>query len=724
MSENNTNTAFIKLKPINELEEITTIESGNLLFEDGDGNLKRITTEVFYQLLNNFAKPISPSDSGPFTPNSWYKPSVYSPDPGTNYPNAGNLKAIEGFDTIFYYNGTTWSKIANKLPGIEVAPDFDILNNTDAQSAKQINSWLVNEVEGGESDEVKVTLEEVGDFYGNIGINLNGATPDSLQAGTFNVKSNSTAVADANKYLTKANIRLAAAGNFKFCIGRFYNNKFNVRWESSQKTGVVGWNGYDFTSEKVKINSGEMAAVLLLPSSTASIYFGDPGATGNRFVQYSTVDGGTQANLGSYYALWFELSNINEVVLPSEAIFNLSKSVSKIVEDYSQNGYTGTEKLKGESVVSADSDATSGYAINKVDLDASYKLEKLEIRTITAGTYQIAIGFIEQAGKFIEKKVITKTLVAGLNTVTIDPVILEVGDYVGLKFPSKYPVNNSPDIANLWATDSYSGILTAVSGKSLPIKLFLKEYIETPIATKSEVNSINSSIVGLQQIFIYNGKKVKLSYNAGGSVTWEYLEGFSNILHLGNSIAKHPLTSYWWGSWGMAASELSKDYVHRFLTKMQALKPAATTSVLNIAGWEVAPSTWDKTQLDSYLSGKDLIIIRLGENATYNVNYKSEYSSLITYIKSKNPTAKIIIGGVFWVDASKDTAMSQVAAENNITFVKISHLDIPANRSFMGAQVKGDDNQWHTVNNTGVAAHPGDLGMDAIASEMFNALGL
>lgn len=605
-----------------------------------------------------------------------------------------------------------------------VAPSFDPTNSTIAQGAKQINSWLVNDVEGGESDEIKKINEEVGDFYKNIGIDLNGSNSDGLQAGLYNVKTNSTAVADANKYLTKANVRLSVAGNFKFCIGRYDGSKFLVRWESDEKSGVVGWNNYNFTTQKVKINSGEMAAILCLPSSSAKIFFGDPGAPGNRFVQYSTTSGGTQANAGSFYALWFELSNINEVVLPSESVFNLSKSVSMIVEDFSKNGYTGSDSEKGDSVVSADSDQTEGYAINKLELETSYKLEKLEIRTVTAGTYQIVTGFLEQAGKFIEKNVITKTLTAGLNTIIIEPIILEMGDYVGLKFPSKYPVNNTPTTANLWESNSYTGSLVEVPGKSLPIKLFLKEYVESSIATNADLLPINSSITGLQQRFVFNGKKINLTFNIDGTVNWEYLEGFSKILHLGNSIVKHPIVSYWWGSWGMAASEESKDYVHQFLSKMQELKPAATTEAVNIASWEVSPSTWDKTQLDPYLSGKDLICIRLSENVPSNVPFKDEFTSLISYIKTKNNTAKLLIGGAFWADEAKDNAMEEVAKLNNITFVPLSHLNIPSNRSAIGAQVKGDDGQWHTVNHSGVASHPGDQGMEAIATELFNALGL
>lgn len=35
-----------------------------------------------------------------------------------------------------------------------------------------------------------------------------------------------------------------------------------------------------------------------------------------------------------------------------------------------------------------------------------------------------------------------------------------------------------------------------------------------------------------------------------------------NALVIGNSITKHGKCDYWWGDYGMAASELNKDYFH------------------------------------------------------------------------------------------------------------------------------------------------------------------
>lgn len=126
---------FIKLKPIDELEEITSLEPGNFLFDNGDGNLKRMSTDNFYQLLHRIATPISTSTAGPFTANTWHKPLTYSAEPGTNYPNAGNLKAVEGYDTLFFYNGTTWTKYTNKLPGVVTATYDEFKNRVNNKAA-------------------------------------------------------------------------------------------------------------------------------------------------------------------------------------------------------------------------------------------------------------------------------------------------------------------------------------------------------------------------------------------------------------------------------------------------------------------------------------------------------------------------------------------------------------------------------------------------------------
>lgn len=108
--------AFVKFKTISELQEAEDPFDGYFPIDKGGGELEKIKASVFYQLIGNVAKPLAPNDPSP-TAIGWYKPQIYSDSPGTNYPNAGNLKAINGYDTLFYFDGTTWKKTDPKLPG-------------------------------------------------------------------------------------------------------------------------------------------------------------------------------------------------------------------------------------------------------------------------------------------------------------------------------------------------------------------------------------------------------------------------------------------------------------------------------------------------------------------------------------------------------------------------------------------------------------------------------
>ncbi|WP_223560194.1 sialate O-acetylesterase [Chryseobacterium lathyri] len=132
---------FIKLEPISNVPETSDSFDSWIVVDKGDGELGRMPVELFYQIIGNIAKPISPADPAP-TVEGWYKPQTSSDDPGTNYPNAGNLKARKGYDTLFWYDGANWRKTEVELPGVEVASIFDPLNGEDAQGAKQITDWL------------------------------------------------------------------------------------------------------------------------------------------------------------------------------------------------------------------------------------------------------------------------------------------------------------------------------------------------------------------------------------------------------------------------------------------------------------------------------------------------------------------------------------------------------------------------------------------------------
>lgn len=120
--------------PFSSLDVATTIVDKEILIGNGD-ILERISLTdfaSFFQMLNKIAKPISPSETAP-TVIGWYSPKISASDPGTSYPNLtpaidenGNsiayLKARNGYDTLFYYNGTVWTKKESKYS--EIAPNI------------------------------------------------------------------------------------------------------------------------------------------------------------------------------------------------------------------------------------------------------------------------------------------------------------------------------------------------------------------------------------------------------------------------------------------------------------------------------------------------------------------------------------------------------------------------------------------------------------------------
>ncbi|EFK36789.1 Uncharacterised protein [Chryseobacterium gleum] len=83
--------------------------------KDQDEAFDKKLAEIKQKVDSDFKGVISPTDPTP-TEDGSYKPAISSADPGTNYPNAGNLKAIKGFSTMFYKKGTVWTKSEEEMP--------------------------------------------------------------------------------------------------------------------------------------------------------------------------------------------------------------------------------------------------------------------------------------------------------------------------------------------------------------------------------------------------------------------------------------------------------------------------------------------------------------------------------------------------------------------------------------------------------------------------------
>lgn len=198
---------------------------------------------------------------------------------------------------------------------------------------------------------------------------------------------------------------------------------------------------------------------------------------------------------------------------------------------------------------------------------------------------------------------------------------------------------------------------------------------------------------------------------------------YPKVLFLGNSITKHgPKADIdWSGNWGMAASSEEKDYVHVFAKALEE-KTRAKPEVMikNIADFERAYADYDiaaklKEPIDF---GADLIVLAIGENvpalksADDAAKLQASVTQLLKAIASdRKPT--ILVRSCFWANEAKDAALKKSCDEVGGIYVDLSALS--KDQSLHGHAER-------EFKNAGVANHPGDKGMAAIADALVRAL--
>ena len=133
------NPLLLNVKPISEITTVNNPIEGHLLFYDGSDELKKVDIVEFQSLIGGIAKPLAITDASP-TVSGWYKPTTS----GT-YANAGGLVAQVGYDTLFYFDGTTWSKVEVSMQEINTLQQItdNVLKNPDFKDAR--THWHVNE---------------------------------------------------------------------------------------------------------------------------------------------------------------------------------------------------------------------------------------------------------------------------------------------------------------------------------------------------------------------------------------------------------------------------------------------------------------------------------------------------------------------------------------------------------------------------------------------------
>lgn len=194
------------------------------------------------------------------------------------------------------------------------------------------------------------------------------------------------------------------------------------------------------------------------------------------------------------------------------------------------------------------------------------------------------------------------------------------------------------------------------------------------------------------------------------------------LLFVGNSITLHaPSTAVGWtGNWGMAASAAEKDYVHLVVdavTRKRGSPPEFR--VANVVEFERDFEHYDLAKLKDLVDFRaDTVIVAIGENVpalkteVAKIKFKESAVRLLTQLKG-NRSVALYVRSCFWADTTKDALLKEACTAAGGVFVDISALD-----KDKGNFAKSE----REIAHAGVARHPGDKGMRAIADAIVAAL--
>ena len=190
------------------------------------------------------------------------------------------------------------------------------------------------------------------------------------------------------------------------------------------------------------------------------------------------------------------------------------------------------------------------------------------------------------------------------------------------------------------------------------------------------------------------------------------------VMFVGNSITLHGIRPGigWYGSWGMAASSRENDYVHLLESAVKKLDGDASFCICQVADWERSYknggevfSLYGKARK----FGADIIVLRFVENVNpreFDPDiFKSELKKLIEFLNGTGKAQLIFTTG-FWRHPA-DAQIRTLAEELGAPCVALGDL--------------GEDDSMKAISlfdHKGVANHPGDKGMEAIANRIFEVV--
>ena len=192
------------------------------------------------------------------------------------------------------------------------------------------------------------------------------------------------------------------------------------------------------------------------------------------------------------------------------------------------------------------------------------------------------------------------------------------------------------------------------------------------------------------------------------------------IAIVGNSITCHGVLESigWHNEWGMAASSEDKDFFHLVMRDFREKYPDTSFMRIQAADWErefwKRPEEYPDQLQALYDFDADIIVFRLSENCSKECcdehDFAEGFDTLCEYY-SRGGKCKILITDSFWYSPWTADGIEKAANKFCGGCIKISDLGERDDMMALGL-----------FEHTGVARHPGDLGMRTIADRILEKL--
>ena len=338
-------------------------------------------------------------------------------------------------------------------------------------------------------------------------------------------------------------------------------------------------------------------------------------------------------------------------------------------------------------------------------------LTKIVINASKAGKCHFGIGVLDQSLiPVILREFDVNLPVNGYNSIDISEqrIPIHIGEQIFFMYNSESDVRIKYSLSTNASDSEYNCPYGTSSGLDYygvqgTYLLFTLAYevltVESIFALQQQVELLEEKVSSLEgSSFVYDtsGNPYKLRVVNGDVIALP--QQFSEVLVLGNSLTWHEYNTGigWYGrdrSMASTTNEVSWPYLlQRILRKKN---PTALVRGVMMRNWERAGDgnrdinniTSTKELLDAAItSTTDLIIFRCGENGkvTDADVFKQEILDLIDYCLGIAQSATVVVCGLFWPNATKDSAILAAANARGYTY-------ITAGRGFSGYQeINGD----------------------------------